>query len=89
MIIPEVSKMWIPRPGADSAPDALYRMEEERSARRNEPPAAATVNTMLEQKGIKVTLSQEQEIEGHFYKGIAIHCKSWMCPSVVFPKGII
>jgi len=87
MIIPEVSKMWIPRPGADSAPDALYRMEEERSARRNEPPAAATVNTMLEQKGIKVTLSQEQEIEGHFYKGIAIHCKSWMCPVCSISKG--
>lgn len=88
MIIPENLKMLDRRPGADSAPDALYRTEEERSTRRTVPPAAAAVNTMLESKGIKVTLSQEQEIEGVFYKGISLHCKNWMCSCCRIPKGL-
>ncbi len=88
MIIPDVLQMLELRPGADSAPDARERTEEHRSARRNEPPAAAAVNTMLESKGIKVTFPHEQESKGIFYKGIAVNCKSWMCSCCRMPKGL-
>ena len=50
----------------------------------NEPPAPIT---KLELIGIKVTSSQEQKNEGVFYNGIALHCKSWMCPCCRVPKG--
>ena len=89
MITPDLFSMSEPFSGINIAPGvpAGFACIPAGNTRRDVPPAAAAVNTMLESKGIKVTLSPNQENGDKFFRGIAVHCKSWMCSSCRIPKG--